>query len=237
MHNKLSFYATPAHSCSYLEGHTAKTAFADPNIELTPSLYSSLIQYGFRRSGSHIYRPHCDNCSACTSIRVKTADFIPGRRFKRVLKNNSDLECNVVKTIDTPEHYKLYRKYISSRHKGGEMDEDNYSAYRDFLCSSWADIIYLEVRLNNELIAIAVTDQVEDGISAVYTFFDPDESKRSLGTYLILKQIELNNSLGNEHLYLGYWVQSCRKMSYKTDFKPFQLFIDGEWRNDNADNS
>lgn len=237
MLSKLSFYATSSHPCSYLEGNTAKTAFADPNIKLTPSLYSSLIQYGFRRSGSHIYRPHCDNCSACTSIRVKTAYFLPGKRFKRVLKNNSDLQCKVIESIDTPEHYKLYRKYISSRHKDGEMDEDNYSAYRDFLCSSWADIIYLEVRINNELIAIAVTDQVEDGISAVYTFFDPDELKRSLGTYLILKQIELNNSLGNKYLYLGYWIKNCRKMSYKTDFKPFQLFIDGEWQNDNLDNS
>lgn len=236
MISKLSFYATQAHPCSYLEGHIAKTAFADPNIDLTPPLYSSLIQYGFRRSGDHIYRPHCDNCSACTSIRVKTTNFIPGKRFKRVLKNNSDLQCRGVESIDTPEHYKLYRKYISSRHKDGEMDQDNYPAYQDFLCSSWADMIYLEARLDDKLIAIAVTDRVRDGSSAVYTFFDPDEEKRSLGTFLILKQIELNNSLNNKYLYLGYWIKNCRKMNYKTDFKPFQLFIDDEWRNDDLDN-
>lgn len=229
MIERISFYLTPAHPCSYLEGNIASTAFADPNLELSAAHYSHLIRYGFRRSGKHVYRPHCDNCTACISIRLKTKEFNPGRRFKRVLSNNKDLNCNISDNADNPEYYELYRRYISSRHQGGEMDEDNPETYEEFIGSTWANTIYLEARLEQKLIAVAVIDQVENGISAVYSFFDPDYPKRSLGNYLILKQIELNNKLENEYLYLGYWIEKCQKMNYKADYKPHQLFIDGDW--------
>ncbi|THB72411.1 MAG: arginyltransferase [Gammaproteobacteria bacterium] len=226
---RISFYLTPPHPCSYIAGNTASTAFADPNIKLTPAHYNHLIRYGFRRSGKHIYRPHCDNCSACISIRVKTNEFKAGRRFKRVLSNNSDLICEITDNANREEHYQLYRKYISSRHQGGEMDEDNPDTYKEFICSNWSSTIYLEARLQQKLLGVAVIDQVENGISAVYSFFDPDYPKRSLGNYLILKQIELNNKINQEYLYLGYWIEKSQKMNYKADYKPHQLFIEGKW--------
>ena len=229
MQDRIGFYLTPPHPCSYLEGNIASTAFADPNLKLTSSVYNHLIQYGFRRSGNHIYRPHCDNCAACVSIRVKTKEFTPGRRFKRVLSNNKDLAYQITENANTPEHYELYRKYISSRHEGGEMDEDDPNTYKEFICTTWAQTKYLEARLDEKLIAVAVIDQVNNGLSSVYSFFDPEYPKRSLGNYLILKQIELNNSFHNEFLYLGYWIEKCQKMKYKGDYKPHQLFIEGNW--------
>jgi arginine-tRNA-protein transferase len=226
---RLAFYATPLHECSYLPDRRARTLFADPQVELDMGVYDTLIQYGFRRSGTHIYRPSCPDCQACVPIRLPVDLFRPDRSQRRNLKTNQELEL-----IETPaefddEQYQLYRKYIHARHTGGSMDDSSESQYLDFLTSPWSDTVFIEFRHRGRLLSVAVIDRLASGLSAVYTFFDPDERSRGLGTLAVLQEIELCRQLELPYLYLGYWIESCAKMSYKARFSPRELFCEGQW--------
>jgi len=226
---RLSFYATPEHDCSYLENRQAITLFADPNTELDNHIYSTLSQYGFRRSGKHIYRPSCPTCSACIPIRVPVNQFKPKRIHKRIWRANQDIEVDMMGAEFREEQHALYKLYIQSRHPDGGMNDPDPDKYIEFLTSEWSVTKFIEFRLESRLVAVAVIDQLEDGLSAVYTFFDPELKKRSLGTLGILWSIEFTRELGLNWLYLGYLIRDCPKMSYKTQFQPQQSFIQGQW--------
>lgn len=228
--SELKLYATRPHPCSYLEGEQATTVFIDPNAQVNGTLYSQLSQYGFRRSGSHIYRPHCEQCQACIPIRVCVNDFRPNRSQKRCLKANDDLSVEVLTSIKNDECFALYERYINERHSDGDMYPADRAQYEDFLTAEWGITRYLSFRdRSSKLVAIAVVDYLTDALSAVYTFYDPAEERRSLGRYAVLFQLQLAKNNGLPYLYLGYWIKRCNKMSYKTDYRPYQLLINQNW--------
>lgn len=228
--SKLSFYATPAHGCSYLHGREAVTLFADPRYRKSNALYAALSERGFRRSGEHLYQPHCPECDACVPIRVPVAEFTPRRQQRRTWQTNADLQVFVKPARYEREHFALYRRYIAARHSGGGMDDPTPDSYMNFLTASWADTLFIEYRLGDELLAVSVSDRLTDALSAVYTFFEPTCHQRSLGRYAVLHQIQLARESDRRWLYLGYWIQACRKMSYKTEYQPLEYLRQGEWR-------
>lgn len=226
---ELLFYTTPEHSCSYLADQQAKSIFLDPEQELNTFIYSQLIDLGFRRSGKHVYRPNCNHCEACISVRIPVDYFIPKRQQRRILKKNADLGVKVITSIDTDEHYQLYEKYISLRHSDGDMYPPERDSYRDFLCQRSSMSYYLQYSLDDKIVGVAVSDALNQGLSAVYSFFDPDYEKRSLGGFMILNQVEQCKKLGLAYLYLGYWVKNSKKMAYKSDYRPLELYINQQW--------
>lgn len=226
---KLLLYATPSHECSYLPGNDATTLFVDPEFPKDPAVYTLLSRNGFRRSGEHVYRPNCADCVACVPVRVPVAGFRPRRSQRRALRDNRDLRVSPHQGTFSEEHFQLYNDYLSARHPGGGMDNPTRKQYREFLLSSWAGTMLYEFRLRGKLIAVTVADHLIDGLSAVYTFFDPDFSGRSIGTYSILWQIEETRRLGLQWLYLGYWIENSPKMLYKQEFQPQEHFVDGRW--------
>ncbi len=228
-HSQIQLFATHPHECSYLAEKQATTVFVDPEATIDRNIYSQLSESGFRRSGTHLYRPHCGSCQACISVRVVVNDFSPTRNQKRCLKRNRDLDIVVVENIDTDEHYLLYENYIKQRHSDGDMYPANREQYRGFLTSAWHCTRYLEMRLNGQLIGVAVSDQLDNALSAIYTFFDCNQDKRSLGRFAVLHQIERAQTLGVKHLYLGYWIKQCEKMSYKSQYRPIEMLIEQQW--------
>lgn len=226
----LSFFATPEHPCSYLDDRQAVTVFADPDYPKDSNLYSVLSRHGFRRSGEHIYRPHCTHCNACTPLRVLARQFTPNRNQRRAWKKNKDLSVTAVQPAFASEHFELYRRYLASRHPDGGMDNQGPNQYLDFLTSIWSDTTFFEFRKDGKLLAVAVCDRIDDGLSAVYSFYDPDYPKRSLGTYLILWLVEHARNLGLHAVYLGYWIAESRKMAYKSQFHPAEQLDDGVWK-------
>ncbi len=227
---QLPLYLSMVDACSYLEGRESRNLFVDPEAPMTPALYSQLIQRGFRRSGRMVYRPYCEACRQCVSARLPVTRFDRRRRHRRNQQHNRDLRLVIRNAGFVEEHFKLYRRYLTARHADGAMADSGPEEYRDFLIADWCDTHFVEFRHDDRLLAVAVTDQVDDGLSAVYTFFDPDQPRRSLGTFAILSQLALCHRLGLPYLYLGYWVRDCAKMAYKADFRPLQLLIDGQWR-------
>jgi len=225
----LQFYVSPSHECSYLENEDAITLFADPTALLNNSQYQTLSKIGFRRSGEHIYRPHCQRCNACIPVRLNVNKFKPNRNQRRILKANSNIIVTVCNSDYNNEHYELYKKYIKSRHPGGGMDDDDVKSYKSFVTSSWSETHLYEFRIESKLIAVAVTDHLNDSMSAVYTYFDPDFSKQSLGVYSVLWQVQYAIELNFTWLYLGYWIEECQKMAYKTNYKPIELFDGVSW--------
>lgn len=220
---------TPQHACSYLGERREQLLVLMDHSLLTPSGYERLLSAGFRRSGGDIYRPHCPACSACQSLRIHSDDFIPTRRQRRIWQQNRDLEV-ILSDDDKPEYYALYERYIRERHADGSMYPPSRSQYHGFLHCHWMPPLYLELRLGERLLAVAVTDRMPHSLSAMYTFFDPDEAGRSLGVFAIMKQLELARHSGRNWVYLGYLVEGCRKMSYKREYHPHELLIDKEWK-------
>ncbi|MBV1876107.1 MAG: arginyltransferase [Pseudomonadales bacterium] len=229
----LKFYSTPSHDCSYLQDQQAVTLFADPLAIIDTDLYSALSEVGFRRSGQHIYKPYCDSCTACIPVRLAARQFEPLRRHKRTIKRNADLDIKQMKPSMTDEYFLLYQNYISARHADGDMHPASEEQFDSFLVSGRPEAIFFEFRFNGKLLAVAVTDQLNNAMSAIYTFFDPNESRRSLGSFAVLWLIEETQRIGIEYLYLGYWIKECQKMSYKMDYKPLQIYVDEKWRNVN----
>ena len=226
---ELRLFLTPEHPCSYLPGRPARTLFPDPQAEMDTPLYGRLINLGFRRSGNYVYRPECGGCRACVPARVPAAGFRPRRRHRRILNRNRDLRVAGMEPLFREEHYALFRRYIDARHGDGDMQDTSEAQYRKFLLSDWCDTRLFEFRVDGRLVAVAVTDLLPAGLSSFYTFFDPDDTASSPGTLSILWQIGEAERRGLAWLYLGYWIAECRKMAYKADFRPIEMFIGGRW--------
>ncbi|MBE9563677.1 MAG: arginyltransferase [Proteobacteria bacterium] len=231
----LQLYITAESPCSYFDDRMSSNLVPDPELRLNMPIYNQLIQHGFRRSGAHCYRPHCGDsqsgCQACVACRIPVDDFTANRSQKRCLKANLALTQTAIIADFSDEYFELYRRYLDSRHTDGSMADPAEDDFKQFLYSDWSDTQFLEFRLNKKLVAVAVTDIVSDGISAVYSFFDPEMVKNSLGTYCVLKQIEHARELGLDYVYLGYWIKDHPKMHYKNNFKPLQLYKDEQWTN------
>jgi arginyl-tRNA--protein-N-Asp/Glu arginylyltransferase len=227
---KLGFYATPPHDCNYLPGREAVTLFADPVFPKNNRLYSALADCGFRRSGEHLYIPHCNGCSSCIPVRVPVAEFEPSRNQIRTLRRNADLAVIRRPAEFDNAHFELYRRYIAARHPQGGMDNPTPESYMEFLSSSWSDTVFFEMRRDGELVAVAVVDLMHDAMSAVYTFFEPALSDRSPGRFAVLYEIAEAARCGCRWLYLGYWIRQCRKMQYKCEYRPLEYFVDNHWQ-------
>ena len=227
---ELQFYLTSAYPCSYLPGRMARSLVATPNELVDTAVYSELIRFGFRRSGEHNYRPQCGQCDACVPVRLAVDEFRPGRSQRRAWKAHSGLIAAVRGLHYDPEHHALYLRYQSSRHTGGGMDQDDREQYQRFLLQSRVDTHLVEFREQGALRMVSLIDQVRDGLSSVYTFYDPDLPRASFGTYNILWQAGLCRELGLPYLYLGYWIAHSRKMAYKIDYQPLEGLIDNRWQ-------
>ncbi|HET7921526.1 MAG TPA: arginyltransferase [Gammaproteobacteria bacterium] len=228
-HERLALYLSPEHPCGYLEGRTARTVFLDPQVTPQQPLYTAFAAQGFRRSGSILYRPQCAECRACVPVRVPVQDFKPDRGQRRTWRRNRDLRVSLRPTEADPAHFDLYRRYLAARHPGGGMDVHTEADYTGFLVSRWSHTVSAEWRLGERLLAVAVMDELDAALSAVYTFYDPASPERSLGTQAILWQIETARQRGLRWLYLGYWIAASRKMAYKDRFRPLERLVDGAW--------
>ena len=226
----IQLYVTTDSPCGYYDDRISRNLVPDPNVPLNAPIYNRLIQHGFRRSGAHTYRPHCNNCQACIACRIPVNEAIISRSQKRCLKANRDINLTVAKAEYTDETFLLYQRYLNSRHVGGSMENPGKEDFQQFLFNDWCDTQFLEFRLDQKLIAVAVTDIVSNGISAVYSFFDPEMKQRSLGTFCILQQIEYAKTQQLDYVYLGYWIENHPKMHYKKNFKPLQLYLDERWQ-------
>lgn len=227
---RLPLYLSAPHSCSYLPGKQSSTLFLDPDQALDMATYSELLQFGFRRSGGVVYAPRCENCTQCISVRIPVEQFKPRRNHRRVLLANQDVVIKEREASFNVDHYTLYQKYTGVRHEDGDMASATPASYLDFLRAHWSETRFLEFSWGRKIVAVAVTDVATDGLSAVYTFYDPDMPQRSLGTFAILQQIARARDAGLPYLYLGYWIRDSRKMAYKTAFRPIELFFEGRWR-------
>lgn len=225
----LRFVLTPEHPCSYLADQDARTLFVDPTASMTAPLYQQLSQAGFRRSGSYVYRPACKTCKACIATRVVIADFVPTRRQRRIQRRNTELQVQFATSLKSLELYDLYARYIEARHGDGDMYPPTPEQYESFLLGAWSDTHIVTLSLADRVLAAGVVDVLGDGLSAVYTFYEPADAARSLGVNMVLAEIELARNLGLRYLYLGYWVQDCRKMNYKTDYRPLEMFVQDRW--------
>lgn len=220
---------TLPHPCGYFDGRTAQNLVIDPLASDLPGLLDLALTRGFRRAGGHIYRPACSRCRACIPARLAIEDFRPNRSQRRCMQRNADLEIEVEAARYTEEYFELYRRYLGARHPGGGMDDAVPGDFMRFLTSPWSPTRFVCFRERGRLLAVAATDESPCGLSAVYTFYDPADSARGLGTFAILTQIEMARARGLPHLYLGYWIAGHPKMGYKTDFRPIEVLRSEGW--------
>lgn len=225
----IPLYVGHDHDCDYLPGKRARMAYVSPNLPLDKRLYTRLVSSGFRRSGNLVYRPHCPECAACIPVRIPVDRFRPNRAQSRIIRKNSDLEIIERPATFETAHYELYRRYLRSRHADSDMALATPEDYLNFVGSDWADTGFYEFRGDGHLLAVAVIDDLQNALSAVYTFYDPDAARRSLGTFAVLWQIGEAKRRGLAWVYLGFWISECRKMAYKGSFRPMEALLLSNW--------
>lgn len=225
----IRLYRTAPHPCSYLSNQQASTVFVDPSLGITKHLNSQLSELGFRRSGAHIYRPDCEGCQACISCRIPVASFSCRRRHRKVLNRNLDITVSEAATLHCQESFDLYCAYIRQRHADGDMYPASEEQYLSFIATKTESTRFFKFHCGQDLLAVSVLDELATGLSAVYTFYDAAQSRRSLGNYVILWQIQLARKMQLPYLYLGYWVKQCDKMRYKSQFRPLEVLLNQRW--------
>jgi arginine-tRNA-protein transferase len=227
--DRLQFYLTIDSPCAYLADRVSANIVPDPAVPLTAPLYDQLIELGFRRSGKHVYRPNCRDCEACVPLRVIVNEFTPRRTDRRLLSRCKSFSVEITRARFEESHYQLFQRYTASRHKDGAMASMSPDEYMGFITSNWSRSWFAEIRDNDTLIAVAVYDQVHSGLSAVYTFFEPDYSTFAPGRFAILWQIEQARLLDLPFVYLGFWIEASPKMAYKIDYQPAEGYINKRW--------
>ena len=225
----LRLFHTGEHPCGYFPDRIARDLVLDPRDPRLATFYPTALGWGFRRSGDLVYRPHCEGCQACVAVRIPVATFAPDRSQRRCATRNAQVEARIVTAERTDEHLALYRRYLAARHRDGGMDDHGAVEFEQFLVGSWSEGRFMELREYGRLLAVAVTDLTADALSAVYTFYEPELEKRSLGTLAILRQLEWAKRESRRHLYLGYWIAGHAKMHYKRRFGPMELFDGRRW--------
>ena len=232
------FYVTAAQPCPYLEKKVERKLFTALTGSDSQLLNQALSQQGFRRSQNVLYRPSCADCTACLSARIPVNIFNLSKSQKRVKNKNKNIIRNVLKPLATTEQFNLFKLYLKSRHSSGgmtEMDAIEYTSMieetnvKTFVCEYRIECYFENVKVN-KLIGVSLTDILDDGLSMVYSFYDPKYQTRSLGKYMILDHIDLTVEMGLSNLYLGYWVHGSKKMDYKSQYSPLEIFKNGAWQ-------
>ncbi|WP_347988760.1 arginyltransferase [Methylomonas sp. AM2-LC] len=218
------------HECSYLSAQMARSLLVSSDFSLNTQYYSELIAQGFRRSGDQVYRPYCQSCQACIPTRLAVKDFLADRKQIRCAKKNADTQVVIKPPVFDPLHFDLYQRYQTSRHHNVDKDPISCEDYLQFLSSSWCKTWFVEFWINQQLVTVAVVDLLDNALSAVYTFFDPDYATYSPGVFAVLWQIQQAKQLNLDFVYLGFWIKNCQKMSYKNQYQPLWGLIDQQWQ-------
>ena len=222
---------SPEDTCSYLPDRQSASLFVDPRESLDMRRYAALLHAGFRRSGPYVYRPHCQGCQACVPVRIPVRRFRANRSQRRNLRANCDLACRPSEDRFSERNFRMYQAYQQRRHPGGTMALADRSEFAAFLAADWADTEFCEFRSGGDALGICVYDCLEDGLSAVYTYYSEAGELRGLGKFAVLWLIETARRRGLAYVYLGYWISDCSKMSYKAEFQPLEMLVQGEWHN------
>ncbi len=226
----MGLYRTGEHPCGYYQDRVARDLLLDPRDPSLAEAYPTALAQGFRRSGGYVYRPNCVACKACVPVRMRVNDFRPDRSQRRCLRDNADVQTRMVPALRTDANFALYQRYLHARHGDGPMARGDEADFDQFLASEWSPTRFMTLYRDHHLLGVAVTDLLPNALSAVYTFFDPEEGARGLGTLAVLRQIDYAQRTGREYLYLGYWITGHPKMDYKARFQPLQALGNAGWQ-------